>query len=235
MITVSKKVDSQKMNTCKYCSKTFSKISTFSTHMCVKKRRMMDINATGPRLGFRAFQRFYELTTNSKHPKTAEEFISSQYYTDFARFGNYLTDLRPIHIEQFIDFLIKNSIKLKDWTKEPIYHIYLDDFLKKEPAVSAVERSIKEIMCWCEKNSVEFYNFFASIHPNEAALMIRAGKISPWILYLGTTADTLMSKFNEDHEKMIGSIIDPGFWSKKFKKNTDDVEYIQSILEQAGI
>jgi len=230
-----KKTVSQKMNTCKYCEKTFTKMSTFSTHMCVKKRRMMDINATGPRLGLKAFQRFYELTTNSKQAKTAEDFISSQFYTDFARFGNHLADLRPIHIEQFVDFLIRNSIKLNDWTKESVYNVYLDDFLKKEPAVSAVERSIKEIDEWCTKNSVEFHSFFTTVSPNEAAALIRAGKISPWILYLGTTADGLMSKFNEDHEKMIGSIIDPGFWSKKFKKNSDDVEYIQSLLEQAGI
>jgi hypothetical protein len=235
MNAVSKKINAQKMNTCKYCSKTFSKISTFSTHMCVKKRRMMDINATGPRLGLKAFQRFYELTTNSKQPKTAEDFIDSKFYTDFARFGNYLASLKPLYIEQFVDFLIKNSIKLTDWTKEQIYYLYLDELIKKEPAVSAVERSINEIVSWCEKNSVEFQKFFTNIGPNEAASMIQMGKISPWVLYLGTTADTLMSKFNQDHEKMIGSIIDPGFWSKKFKKNSDDVEYIQSLLEQAGI
>jgi hypothetical protein len=44
-----------------------------------------------------------------------------------------------------------------------------------------------------------------------------------------------MNRFNEDHAKMIRLVIDAGFWMKKFKKDKEDVEYIRTLLEQAGL
>jgi hypothetical protein len=44
-----------------------------------------------------------------------------------------------------------------------------------------------------------------------------------------------MGRFNQDHAKIIGSIIDAGFWIKRFKKNADDVDFIKNMLQQAGL
>lgn len=195
----------------------------------------MDINSTGSRFGFRTFQRFYEKNTQSKTLKTVEDFINSPYYIDFVKFGNHLALLKPVHLEKFIDFVITAGLKLKDWSKDEVYDLYIEDLIKKEPPASATERTITEIMEWCEVNNIEFSSFFNEVNPNEAAYLIRTGKISPWVLYLSTGGENLMNRFNDDHAKMIGHIIDPGFWMKKFKKSDDDVEYIRNILEQAGL
>lgn len=220
---------------CKFCGTKFHKETTLTTHMCVKKRRHMDLNSTGSRLGFRTFQRFYEKNTASKGLKSTDDFINSTYYVDFVKFGNYLAMLKPVHIEKFIDFVVMGGLKLKDWTRNEVYDLYVEDLIKKEPAVSATERTITEILEWCEANKVEFGKFFEEINANEAAHLVRTGKISPWVLYLSASGEKLMNRFNEDHAKMIGAIIDPGFWMKKFKKSDDDVEYIRNILEQAGL
>jgi len=220
---------------CKFCGAKFHRETTLNTHMCVKKRRHMDVNSSASRFGLRAFQRFYSLTMNSKKLKTVEEFINSPYYIDFAKFGSHLDNLRPIYIEKYIDYVILNGVKLKDWTKDFVYDVYVEDLVKKEPADSAVERTIEEILKWCTENNVQFKDFFNKISPNEAAYLIRTGRVSPWVLYLASTGDNLMSQFNEDHAKMIGGVIEPGFWMKKFKKSEDDVEYIRTVLEQAGL
>jgi len=220
---------------CKFCGVRFHKESTLTTHMCVKKRRHADLNSTGSRLGFRTFQRFYEKATNSKTLKTTDDFINSTYYIDFVKFGNHLALLKPVHTEKYIDFVIMNGVKLKDWTKDFVYETYIEDLVMKEPAVSATERTIEEIIAWCSENKVEFKDFFGKVNPNEAAYLIKTGKISPWVLYLSSTGDDLMTRFNGDHAKMIGTIIDPGNWMRKFKKQEDDVSYIKEILEQAGL
>jgi len=220
---------------CKYCGTRFHKETTLTTHMCVKKRRHADINTAGSRFGFRTFQRFYELTMNSKKPKTHDDFINSQYYIDFVKFGNHIALLKPVYPDRFIDFVIINSVKLKDWTKDFVYEFYIDDLVKKEPANSAAERTITEIMEWCSTNNVEFKDFFLKVSANEAAYMIKTGKISPWVLYLCATGEALMDRFTEDHANMVGGIIDPGLWMKKFKKAEDDVDYIKNLLEQAGL
>jgi len=220
---------------CKYCSTKFHKEITLSTHMCVKKRRHMEIDTPESRFGLRAFQKFYEITTHSKKIKSAQEFIDSPFYIDFVKFGNHIATLRPVHPEKFIEFVIKNSVKLKDWTKDFVYDTYIVDLLHKEPAESATDRTITEIMEWCEKNKADFNLFFDTVSANEASYMIRTGKISPWVLYLCESGGRLMDRFSEDHAKIITPVIDPAFWMKKFKNNTEDVNYIKTLLEQAGL
>jgi hypothetical protein len=220
---------------CKYCGSKFHREKTLSTHMCVKKKRHMEIETAGSRFGFRTFQKFYELTARAKKPKTQQEFIDSPYYTDFAKFGNHLSNLKPIYVDQYIEFVILGGVKLKDWTKDDIYYLFVVDMLKKEPPTSAAERTITEIMQWAEKNGTPFTQFFTDVTANEAAHLIKTGRISPWVLYLCDSGEKLMSRFSEDHSKMIGDVIDPGSWMKTFKKSPEDVEYIKSILEQAGL
>ena len=220
---------------CKYCGHKFHKESTLATHMCVKKQRHLDINTAGSRYGFRTFQRFFTLTTNSKKLKTQEEFIDSPYYIDFVKFGNHLAELKPVYIEQYIDFVVLSGLKMPKWTTDLVYELYIENLIKTEPATSATERTISFILEWCDKNSVPFKDFFFSISANEAAHLIKTGRISPWVLYLCGTGSNLMDRFNDDHAKMIGAVIDPGFWMRKFKKSNDDVEYIKALLEQAGL
>lgn len=219
---------------CKFCGTKFHKETTLGTHMCVKKRRSMEIDTPASRFGFRAYQRFYELSASSKKPKTVQEFIESPYYIEFVKFGHHLVALRPVYPEKFIEFVIRNSIKLKDWTKDYVYDVYIKDLIRKEPPEAAVERSITEIMEWTTTNNTSFNTFFTQISANEAAHLIRTGKISPWVLYLCETGGNLMERFNEDHAKIIGDIIEPGFWKKRFKDN-DDVEYISSVLDASGL
>lgn len=220
---------------CKFCGAKFRKETTLTSHVCVKKRRHTDINTAASRLGLRAFQKFYEMTMNSKKLKTAQEFIDSPYYIDFAKFGNHLATLRPVYPEQFIEFVIKNSVKIKDWTQDFVYYTYVEELCKKEPAISAAERTITEIMEWCDKNTIPFKEFFYNISANEAAHLIKSGKISPWVIYLSSTGEELMKKFSADHFKIIDSIVDPGYWNRKFKKADEDVEYIKSLLAQTGL
>lgn len=220
---------------CKYCGKKFQKETTLATHMCVKKRRHLDANSSGARYGLRTFQRFYTLTTNIKKLKTQDEFIDSPYYIEFVKFGNHIAMLKPIHIDQYIDFVVLSGLKIPKWTTDPVYELYIENLVKTEPSTSATDRTISNIIEWSEKNNTPFNQFFNNISANEAAYLIKTGRISPWVLYLCKSAEDLQNRFTEDHDPMIKNMIDPGFWMRKFKKANDDVEYIKSLLEQAGL
>lgn len=224
-----------KMEQCKFCGTQFRQEKTLGSHVCVKKRRFMDLDSTGSRIGFRSFQRFFELTSQNRKPKTTDDFINSPFYIDFVKFGNYIALLKPVYIDQFIDFNIRNSVKLKDWTKQYVYDTYIEDLIKKEPPFDAIDRSIVFITEWCNENSVQFNEFFIKISLNESAYMIQTGKISPWILYLSETGDNLINQYTDDHSKLIGIIIDPGFWMRTFKKNENEVTYIKNLLNELKI
>lgn len=220
---------------CRFCQKEFTRESTLAAHLCVKKKRWNDRLTVGARLGLVVFQRFYALTTRSSKPKSDEDFINSKYYADFVKFGRHLVALDPINIDTYIDYVIKNGVKLNDWTKDYVYDSYLESLMKTESVDSAVSRTILEMQDWCEKNEIELQHYFKKIPSVEATFKIRSGKISPWVLYLADSADHLFSRLSEEQGKIIESAIDSRKWQVKFLTNKDDVEFVQNLLREAGL
>ena len=220
---------------CKFCGKKFHKESSLAVHVCVKKRRHAEANSSGPRMGLNVFVKFYQSTTASKKPKTLDDFINSPYYIEFVKFGHHMVSLKPMYPERFVEFILANGVKLKDWSKDYVYDLYVDDLIKREPPDAATDRSITHMVDWCNNNGAQFGGFFTAVSANEAASMVKSGKLSPWVLYLSQSGDALMSRFNEDHAKIIGNIIDPSIWMMKFKQLPDDVDYIRGLLEQVGV
>lgn len=229
------KMNSKADNSCKFCSKVFTSERTLSSHMCVKKRRWTDKDTIGARLGFRVFQRFSELSTNSKKVKTDMDFINSPYYADFVKFGRYLVELDPVYPEKFIDFVIRNGVKLKDWTASYVYDAYMGEMTKTELPEAAVERTILEMSQWCDANIVQLSDFFKSISAVEATFKIRAGRISPWVLYLAESADFLMSRLSPEQGKIIHTAIDPSKWQVIFMLKKADVDFVQTVLKESGL
>lgn len=203
--------------------------------MCTKKKRYADKDLLASRMGLTVFQRFYQLTTTSKKVKTVEDFIDSSYYLDFVKFARYLAELNPVNREAFVDFVIKNGVKLKDWTKEFVYETYLQELMKKEPPEKALERTVLLMVEWAEANGKEYKDFFREISVNEAFFFVKNGRISPWVLYLADSASTVMEQFNEEQYKMIENLIDPTFWNHKIRSNKEDSQFILETLDRAGL
>ena len=102
---------------CKWCGKEFASERTLAAHMCVKKRRWADRDMSHIRLGHRAFQMFYEMNTSAKQLKSMEDFIMSQYYEAFVKFGRSCMTNEWLEPEKFTEWLIKNGVKLKQWIR----------------------------------------------------------------------------------------------------------------------
>jgi len=221
--------------TCKWCEKEFRNERTLSAHMCPKKRRWADREMTHVRLGFRVFQMFYELSTTASKPKTIEDFIRSQYYEAFVKFGRSCVRNEYLEPEKFAEWLIKNGKKLADWSKDSLYDEFLLEYVKKETGIRALERSILYLAEWSEDNSCDWQDYFKVVSTPRAVHDIRAAKISPWLLYLSDTGRELLTRFNDEQVKMINHIIDAKFWFKVFAKNTEEVEEVKTACETAGI
>ena len=220
---------------CKFCNRKFSQISSLSVHMCPKKKRWTEKDNLAPRLAFRVFQRFYELTTNAKNPKTIEAFIDSRYYIDFVKFGRYLVDLDPINADDFVTFVIQNGVKMKQWKSTYVYDIYLEELMNKEPVAKALERTIVTMDSWANDNDCNLNEFFFKVNTNEATFMIRNGRISPWVLYLSNGADKLFGRMNEEQGKIIQEVMNSSKWEAKFLIKPEDVTFVKELLVEAGI
>lgn len=225
------------MNKCQYCEKSFKSERTLSVHMCVKKKRMLDLGTIGSMLGFRVFQRFYDLNSKSKTPKTTDEFIHSKYYLAFVKFGRHLADLNAIDTNAFVDYVISNSYGIDDWCKDSVYVKFLKRHIETESYERAIERTLNEMQQWCESNikDGDLTQCFRQISTFEATAMIRNGRFSPWVLYLSESGGHLLDTMSEEQIDMLQGILDPVFWKDKFLKQKTDVVLVKDVLRQAGL
>ena len=203
--------------------------------MCEKKRRWNDKGNVASRMGLTLYQRFYELNTATKQPKSMDEFISSKYYKAFIKFARHLMDLRPVDQSRFVDYVFRNGIKDRDWCKDKVYEAYILDLLAKEPASRGLERSIRTMEAWAEGTEYEFNDFFKYVTPSEATHMVQMGKISPWVLYLAGTSDLLWDRLTDEQASMIAAVVDPKVWRAKFAIKHEDCAFTKSILEEANL
>lgn len=218
-------------NICKFCKKGFSSEKVLISHMCRNKKRYADRDTTGARIGFGAFQRFYQLSMNGRTPKTIEDFIENSLYMSFVKFGRYIAEIKPASTELFIDFLILNGIKMNKWTNPETYEAFIVDWVRKEPVEKALERTILNISEWTTENEVDISDFFGRVSTFKATHMIKWGQISPWVLYLANTSDELLARLSEEQYQMVSTMLDPVFWKKKISGDKESADYVTSIMQ----
>ena len=220
---------------CEYCGKLFAKEKTLFVHVCEQKRRHLSKEEKHVQMGLLTFQRFYELTQKAKNKKTFDEFASSPYYTAFVKFGSFMVNTAPIYPERFIDFVIKSGVKLDHWCRDELYDQYISELIKIEPADGAIQRTIQTMMDWGEKNQSPWEHYFAFANLNRATHDIKEGLISPWIVLNSKSGKDMLKRMNDEQLAIIGSIIDPQYWIRRFKNLPADIELVKDIIKEAKI
>jgi hypothetical protein len=220
---------------CEYCGKLFAKEKTLVVHVCEQKRRYLSRNEKHVQSGLLTFQKFYDFAQKGKTQKTFDDFVTSPYYTAFVKFGSFLVNTAPIYPERFIDYVVKSGIKLDHWCKDELYDKYISELIKIEPADGAIQRTIQTMMNWGDKNSAEWNHYFAYVNLNRATHDIKEGLISPWMLLNSKSGKNLLRRMNDEQLSIVGPVIDPAFWSKRFKSLPADVELVRDVIKEAGI
>lgn len=220
---------------CEYCGKLFAKEKTLFVHVCEQKRRHLSKDEKHVQAGLLTFQRFYEIAQKGKAPKTFDEFANSPYYTAFVKFGSFLINTAPIYPERFIDYVIKSGVKLDHWCRDELYDQYISELIKIEPADGAIQRSIKTMMDWADKNNAVWEHYFQYVNLNRATHDIKEGLISPWILLNTKSGKEMLQRMNDEQLEIVGPIIDPNYWLKRFKVLPADLELVKDIVREAKI
>jgi hypothetical protein len=220
---------------CEHCGKLFAKEKTLVVHVCEQKRRYLGRDEKHVQAGLLTYQRFYELTQKGKVAKTFEEFASSPYYTAFVKFGSFIVNTAPIYPERFIDYVIKSGVKLDHWCRDELYDSYIRELIKIEPADGAIQRTIKTMMDWADTNSAPWEHSFQYVNLNRATHDIKEGLISPWLVLNTKSGKELLKRMNDEQLEIVGPIVDPQFWIRRFKSLPADVELIKDVIKEAKI
>lgn len=186
-------------------------------------------------MGFLVYRKFYEMSFKSQKPKTYQDFSDSKYYPSFVRFGRHLIEIQALNPEGFVEFLIKANVPMKNWEKDFVYEQFVRELNKREPADAAFERNILIMKQWEMDTNEPWYDFFRKVSTNTATSLIRAGRLSPWVLYTADSAVDLFNRLTEEQMNMIQQYVTPVFWERKFAEHPDDVTFIRNLLIECGI
>lgn len=229
-------LNSEKPYQCGYCGAGFMKEKTLFAHMCEPKRRALQKDEKRVRYGFYAFQRFYKLSAGSKKDKTYEEFCKSPYYNAFVKFGSFVSNVRPLYPEQYIDYVVTSGVKLDYWCRDEMYEKYALEFILKEDVTTALERSIKTMLEWAGENEPAPWNhYFYHISLNRAVWHIKDGKVSPWLILNCSSGKDMLSKFNDEQLEMVYHVINPEHWALRFKRQPKDVQLVKDVAKESNL
>jgi len=233
MILTLKPVD--KNFICPHCNSAFMKEKTLIVHMCEQKRRFLAKNEKHVQLGYVAFVRFYELIQKSKEIKTYDEFARSPYYNAFTKFGSFISNIDPLYPDHYIDYVLKSGVKLDHWCREELYEKYVINLIKTESVETAMERTISHMIEWADKNNSLWNHYFNYVSTNRATFDIKDGKISPWLILNSKSGRDMLSKLSDEQLETVGSMIDPTFWTKKFRLQPADVEIVHQVVKESNL
>jgi len=212
--------------TCQYCKKDFIKESSLAVHSCEPRRRRMEKDEPGVRLGFHAYLKFYELTQGSARLKTYDDFCESPYYRAFVKFGRYCVDIRAVNPARFVEWVLKQNKK--------IYTEYLIDYLRVENVNDALVRAMEFGIDWAEQSGHPAEDCLRYGNTNTMVYAVTTGRISPWIVYNCESGQKFLSELDSTQIAMVWPYIDSEVWMKKFSDYVADQEYIKDMLQKAG-
>lgn len=222
-------------HSCEFCKKTFARERTLTSHICEKKQRWLNKDHVGNRIGFQCWVQFYSKHSTSKTKnKTFEEFIYSPYYIAFAKFGSYCVDVKVINIPRYVDWLLKEQIKLDDWTSDRVYNRFVCEYLRIEDPFDAIYRGVEYCTILAELSEIQPNDVFRYANSNRVCQAITNGKISPWMLYQSDSGIRFLETLNQDQVIMISEYINYELWALKFHREPDVTRKIRDTLKDAG-
>jgi len=210
------------------------KESSLAVHSCEPRRRRMEKDEAGVRLGFHSYIKFYELTQGSAKLKTYDDFCDSPYYKAFVKFGRYCVDVKAINPARFTEWVLKQNKKIDHWCKDTVYTEYLTDYLRVENINDSLARAMEFGIDWSEKSGNPAEDCLRYGNTNAMVYAVTAGRISPWIIYNSESGQKFLSELDPTQIAMVWPYIDADFWMKKFKDYPADQQYARDILEKAG-
>ena len=225
----------EKPYVCQYCGSAYVKESTLAVHMCEQKRRHLAKSEKHVQLGYQTYVRFFQLTQKAKNVKTYDEFAKSPYYNAFVKFGSFLSNVNPLYPDRYIDYVVTSGVKLDHWCREQLYYDYVLDLIKKEPAEVAIERSLKTMMEWADKNNSQWNHYFKYVNLNRAVYDIKDGKVTPWLVLNSASGRDMLARFNDEQLGIIFDTMDPAFWSKRFRMYPADLEFVKEVVKEGQL
>ena len=230
---VPKKKKKPATHVCELCNAKYKTETGLIKHKCQSKLRLEEYKRAEGRIGFIAYQQFYQrvlVKTNNQKQKTLIDYINSSYYKGFYKFGKYVVGLNIPYYHEYVDFLISYNIPLEKWTHDAIYDTYVLTQTKKEDSERAVEKTLYTMNNWSKRTGEPWNEYFLKEDKYKIINGIRTGKVSPWVIYNSKSGKKFMQTLDVTDLNSIFKLIDPKYWGLKFSRHERDKNAVEDVL-----
>lgn len=234
-LNIMTKKNNEKPHVCQFCGTGYTRESTLLTHVCEMKRRHLAKDDKHVVLGFAAFKRYYQLSHPNAKERTYEDFCKNQFYNGFIKFGSYVSNVRPLYPQKYIDYVITSGEKLDKWCSDNLYYKYVLDLIRRESAETALERSVNTMVEWSEKYSIPWNDYFKKASPNRVIQDIKDGKVSPWLILNCPSGQNMLRGLHDDQLVDLTEVLDIGFWKKRFVTYSLDLDLVREVVKASGL
>ena len=232
-----KVIDLNKPHTCDFCKKSFVHERTLVEHACEPKRRHSLRQTPRVKQAFEIYAHVWKQLNPSRRSQipTYQEFSNSHMWPQMVRFVTWCEEQLVQEISQFVNWLMKENIKLDAWCDAIKYAEFLKHMLLTEPPEQALCRSLKLLHEWHINTQKPMTEFFACVNTNQCLMWIQQGRISPWLLYNCASAEKLFVRCSPEQLMQIAQHAPVTNWKVKFLRMGADVDGIKITLAEAGL
>jgi hypothetical protein len=204
--------------------------------MCESKRRWEQKDEPHVRLGQQAYIIFFKQTQPNSDKLKYGDFVKSNYYNAFVKFGRFLIDYRVVNTKRYIEYVINSKFKLDRWCTEQYYLDWLSGYLRTEHWEDALTRSLVTMDDWAEAagENIQSKSYFFANSSNKIVQDIINGRISCWVIFNTETGKEFLSKLNEEQVTLVYDYIDPDYWRQYFIKFNKESKIVKETLKEVG-
>lgn len=234
-LNIKTKKNNDKPYVCEFCGTGYTRESTILTHVCEMKRRHLAKDDKHVVLGFTAFKRYYQISHPNAKERTYDDFCKSQFYNGFIKFGSYVSNVRPLYPQKYIDYVVTSGVKLDRWCDDNLYYKYVLDLIRRESAETALERSVNTMLEWSEKYGIDWIQYFTKASPNRVIQDIKDGKISPWLILNSPSGQQMLRGLHDEQLVDLTEVLDITFWKKRFATYSLDLDLVKEVVKVSGL
>lgn len=220
---------------CLYCGKVYKLEKPFTNHVCRQKKRVFEKDTKPARLAFATFTKFHEVHYRAKAVPSYEKFAQSTLYEAFLSFGKYILDIDALSPPDYMDYMVRSGIPIDRWCRDAEYEKYVGHLAMKETPYRALERTFLLMHEWALKEKRGTSDFFREIAPALAAMWVRSGRISPWVLLNCDSGVALLGRFTDEQMLLTQGALNIKMWKGKFSRQLEEVRVIRTALEEEGL
>lgn len=223
------------LHRCEFCEQGFKTEGGFLRHKCKEMQRAAQFITVDGQSAWNYYMTWMKLQHRAGSPNS-ESFKKSKYFATFYNFTAFVKKTVMPDVGVFIDLMVRRRIDPKFWSSDAAYRKYLEFITRKLPVQDLCAITIKTLFDIAEKGGVDVNKVFSVLTPNEIIQLLHQRRLSPWFLLNSTAfAKFFINKTTTEERLIMQTIINPDYWTDRFKKNPKDIETVKQYITELGL